>query len=167
MQRLESCLVSCSWKRGWFRKLERSVRAVAVSYFFSSEPVDIQTFESLVPPHPDAPSTPKYTAYLHLAQLSDEDPHLALRHYQSALDILTALNKGKERATAPNEGSDPDADIIGTTVRVLISMVEIWMDPSYDLWYGNALRRKNQDDFGFVSRFSAVSTPRQKILANG
>ena len=167
MLRLERYLASCSWKRDWFRKLERSVRAVAVSYFFSSEPVNIQTFESLVPPHPDAPSTPKYTAYLHLAQLSDEDPHLALRHYQSALDILTALNKGKERAAAPGEDSDPDADIRGTIVRVLISMVEIWMDPSYDLWYGNALWRKNYDDFGFVSRFSAASTPRQKILANG
>jgi len=73
-----------------------------------------------------------HTPYLHLAQLSDEDPHLALRTYQSALDILTAQNKGKERATGSD--SDSDADIKGTIVRVLISMVEIWMDPSYDLW---------------------------------
>jgi hypothetical protein len=73
-----------------------------------------------------------YTSYLHLAQLSDEDPHLGLRHYQSALDILTAQNKGKERATGSD--SDSDADVKGTIVRVLISMAEIWMDPSYDLW---------------------------------
>ena len=95
----------------------------------------IQTFESLVPPHPDAPSTPAYSSYLHLAQLSDEDPHLALRHYQSALDILTAQNKGKERAVGSEPDSEgSDADTKGTIVRVLISMVEIWMDPSYDLW---------------------------------
>ena len=62
--------------------------------------------------------------------MSDEDPHLALQHYQSALDILTAQNKGKERATE----SDSDTDVKGMIVRVLISMVEIWMDPSYDLW---------------------------------
>ena len=91
-----------------------------------------QTFESLVPPHPNAPPTPTYAPYLHLAQLNDEDPHLALRYYQSALDILTAQNKGKERAMESN--TDTDADIKGTIVRALISMVEIWMDPSYDLW---------------------------------
>ena len=85
-----------------------------------------------MPPHPDAPPTPTHAPYLHLAQLSDEDPLLALRHYQSALDILTAQNKGKERATESE--SDSDADVKGTIVRVLISMVEIWMDPSYDLW---------------------------------
>jgi hypothetical protein len=74
-----------------------------------------------------------------LAQLSDEDPHLALRYYQSALDILTAQSKGKERATESSLDFDPDTDIKGTIVRVLISMVEIWMDPSYDLWYGTTL----------------------------
>jgi len=73
---------------------------------------------------------------LHLAQLSDEDPHLALRYYQSALDLLTAQSKGKERATGSGRDSDSDADMKGTIVRVLISMVEVWMDPSYDLWYG-------------------------------
>ena len=74
-----------------------------------------------------------YTSYLHLAQLSD-DPHLALRHYQSALDILTVQSKGKERATGLGCDSDSDYDIRGTIVRVLISMVEVWMDPSHDLW---------------------------------
>jgi len=69
---------------------------------------------------------------LHLAQLNDGDPHLALRHYQSALDILSAHDKGKERVTG--SGFDSGADIKGTITRVLISMVEIWMDPSYDLW---------------------------------
>ena len=87
---------------------------------------------------------PTYTSHLHLAQLSDEDPHLALRHYQSALDILTAQNKGKERAVGPGSDSDPDSDVKGTIVRVLISMVEIWMDPSYDLWYGNTPLTKKE-----------------------
>ena len=71
-----------------------------------------------------------------MAQLSDEDPHLALQHYQSALDILTSQRKGKERA-GPDSDSDPDFEIKGTVVKVLISMVEVWMDPSYDLWYEN------------------------------
>jgi len=71
-----------------------------------------------------------------LAQLSDGDPHLALQYYQSALDILTAQSKGKERATGSGCNSDSDADIKAMIVRVLISMVEVWMDPSYDLWYG-------------------------------
>jgi len=89
----------------------------------------IQTFESIVPPHPGAPPTPTYAPYLHLAQLSDEVPRLSLWHYQSA---LAAQNKRKERATGLD--SDSGAEIKGRIVRVLISMVEIWMDPSYDLW---------------------------------
>jgi len=89
----------------------------------------IQTFEFLVPKHPDASSTPTYAPYLHLAQLSDENPRLSRWHYQSA---LAAQNKRKERATGLD--SDSDADIKGRIVRVLIGMVEIWMDPSYDLW---------------------------------
>lgn len=121
----------------------RKVRSIAKFHLrlisHLPNPSCVQTFESLILPHPDAPSTPAYTPYLHLAQLSDEDPHLALRYYQSALDILTAQIKGKERATESSSDSYPDADVKGTVVRVLISMVEIWMDPSYDLWYGSAI----------------------------
>jgi len=50
-----------------------------------------------------------------------------------ALPIRTGHpDRSKERATGLD--SDSDADIKGRIVRVLIGMVEIWMDPSYDLW---------------------------------
>jgi len=71
-----------------------------------------------------------------LAQLSDEDPQVALQYYKSALDLLLGQNKGKERAT-DGEGQDLKPLI----VRVLISMVEIWMDPSYDLCFDPAAER--------------------------
>lgn len=93
-------------------------------------PWSYQTFESLIPPHPAAPNPPPHSAYLHLAQLSDEDPQVALQYYKSALDLLLGQNKGKERATDADE-----QDVKPIIVRVLISMVELWMDPSYDLWY--------------------------------
>lgn len=47
---------------------------------------------------------------------------------------MNAQLKGKERAdnsTAPEDESELRQNI----VRALIGMVEIWMDPSYDLWY--------------------------------
>jgi len=40
--------------------------------------------------------------------------------------------KGKERAVE-NTGKD-DAELKSNIVRALVGMVEIWMDPSYDLW---------------------------------
>jgi len=40
--------------------------------------------------------------------------------------------KGKERAVK-NTGKD-DAELKSNIVRALVGMVEIWMDPSYDLW---------------------------------
>ena len=46
-----------------------------------------------------------------------EDLHLAL-------DILTAQNKGKKRAAGSGFGPCSDADIKGTIVRVLISIVK-------------------------------------------
>jgi hypothetical protein len=87
----------------------------------------------LVPPSPDAPSPPLPSAHLYLAQLSDDDPRAALQHYQSAIDIFTLQLKGKERAV--DDGLDGDgAELKNYIVRALVGMVEIWMDPSYDLW---------------------------------
>jgi hypothetical protein len=89
---------------------------------------------SLLPPSPDAPSSPPPSAHLYLAQLSDDDPRTALQHYQAAIDIFTAQLKGKERAS--NYGFNGDeAELRNYIVRALVGMVEIWMDPSYDLWY--------------------------------
>lgn len=70
-----------------------------------------------------------------MAQLSDDDPQLALQHYQAAVDILTAQLKGKERAADAAGSTDDETELRQNIVRALIGMVEIWMDPSYDLWY--------------------------------
>ena len=43
--------------------------------------------------------------------------------------------KGKERATDPLGTDDDEKELRQSIVRALIGMVEIWMDPSYDLWY--------------------------------
>ena len=77
------------------------------------------------------PSPPPPSAHLYLAQLSEGDPHTALRHYQAAVDILSTQLKGKERATDDN----PDeGEVRKNIVGALIAQVEVWMDPEYDLW---------------------------------
>ena len=48
-----------------------------------------QIFLSLIPPSSSAPSPPPPSAYLYLAQLTDDDPQAALSHYQHAIDILS------------------------------------------------------------------------------
>jgi hypothetical protein len=57
-----------------------------------------------------------------------------LTHYQSAIDILNLQRKGKGHATGGGDDIGDDAEIKNNIVRALIGMVEIWMDPSYDLW---------------------------------
>jgi len=59
---------------------------------------------------------------------------LALRHYQAAIDILSVKLKGKDRATDDN-GRNEDTELKNNIVRALVGQVEIWMDPSYDLWF--------------------------------
>lgn len=93
-----------------------------------------QTFLTLIPPNPGAPSPPPASAYLYLAQLSDEDPLQALEYYQSAVDLMVGQLKGKERAVDPAGIADDESELKQNVVRALIAMVEIWMDPSYDLW---------------------------------
>jgi len=88
-------------------------------------------FLSLIPPSANAPSPPPPSAYLYLAQLTDGDPHTALSHYQHAIEVLTVQLKGKERAD--NTRND-ESELTSNIVRAYIGMVEIWMDPSYDLW---------------------------------
>jgi hypothetical protein len=70
---------------------------------------------------------------LYLAQLTDDDPQSALSHYQRAIDILSVQIKGKKRADA--DAARDEAELKSNIVRAYIGMVEIWMDPSYDLWY--------------------------------
>ncbi|KAI0833481.1 hypothetical protein BC628DRAFT_1406501 [Trametes gibbosa] len=103
------------------------------------------TFQSLIPPHPSAPVVPPPSAHLYLAQLSDDDPHLALKHYQAAVDILSGQLKGKERAVDSTPTNDDDAEVKRNIVRALIGMVEIWMDPSYDLCFDPAAEKTCED----------------------
>lgn len=60
---------------------------------------------------------------------------MALKHYQSAVDLMLAQLKGKDRAVNAGNSSEDEAELKQNIVRALIGMVEIWMDPSYDLWY--------------------------------
>ncbi|KAH7884753.1 hypothetical protein F5I97DRAFT_1891871 [Phlebopus sp. FC_14] len=93
-----------------------------------------QMFLTLVSPHPSAPSPPPPSAYLYLAQLTDEDPHTALKYYQAAIDILQVQLKGK--APSSEDGTDDDDhEIKSNIVRAYLGMVEIWMDPQYDLCF--------------------------------
>ncbi|KAI8980175.1 hypothetical protein BD414DRAFT_493864 [Trametes punicea] len=104
-----------------------------------------ETFNSLIPPNPGAPAVPPPSAHLYLAQLSDDDPHLALKHYQAAVDILSAQLKGKERAVDPVGITDDETELKRDIVRALIGMVEIWMDPSYDLCFDPAAEKTCED----------------------
>lgn len=103
------------------------------------------------------------SAHLYLAQLSDEDPHLALKHYEAAAGILHGQLKGKERAGAPLDPSEEsEADIRKNIVKVLVAMVEIWMAPTYDLWCVLFWGSRNLFTYSLP-----VSTPRQKKHARG
>ncbi|KAJ4477172.1 hypothetical protein J3R30DRAFT_3657685 [Lentinula aciculospora] len=93
-----------------------------------------QIFSSLLPPNPDAPSPPPPSAHLYLAQISDEEPRLALQHYQAAVELLSAQLKANERAGS-NGVNDDEIELKSNIVRALIGQVEIWMDPSYDLCF--------------------------------
>lgn len=89
---------------------------------------------TLLPPHPTAPVPPPPSAHLYLAQLS-ADPHTALKHYQAAIDILQTQLKGK--APSPTQGDEQDEgedEVRSNIVRAYVGMVEVWMDPEYDLW---------------------------------
>jgi len=93
----------------------------------------LQAFQALLPPNPHAPSPSPPSAHLYLAQLSEDDPKLALQHYQAAVNILLVQLKGKDRADDEN-GRNNETELKANVVRALIGQVEIWMDPSYDLW---------------------------------
>jgi len=88
----------------------------------------------LLPPNPGAPSPPPPAAHLYLAQLSDNDPRMALKHFAAAVDILTLQLKGKDRAAVTTSTKKDEDETRRTIVRALIGQVEIWMDPAYDLW---------------------------------
>jgi hypothetical protein len=80
-----------------------------------------------------APIPPPPSAHLYLAQLSD-DPHTALNHYQAAIDILQTQLKGKAPSPIQGDEHEGEDEVKSNIVRAYIGMVEIWMDPEYDLW---------------------------------
>ncbi|KAG6333530.1 hypothetical protein ID866_5555 [Astraeus odoratus] len=96
-----------------------------------------EMFLALIPPHPDAPSPPPPSAYLYLAQLSDDDPRIALSYYETAIDILQAQLKGKSPVLENSEDGD-DNETKSNIVRAYLGMIEIWMDPTHDLCFDPA-----------------------------
>ncbi|KAG2075360.1 hypothetical protein BDR04DRAFT_1133368, partial [Suillus decipiens] len=97
-----------------------------------------ELFLTLLPPHPTAPTPPPPSAHLYLAQLS-ADPYIALKHYQAAIDILQTQLKGK--APSPTQGDEQDEgedEVKSNIVRAYVGMVEVWMDPEYDLCFDPA-----------------------------
>ncbi|KAL4248055.1 TPR-like protein [Abortiporus biennis] len=125
-----------------------------------------ETFLTLVPPHPDAPSPPPPSAHLYLAQLSDEDPHLALQHYQAAIDILNGQLKGKERAVDTAGVPEDEAELKKSIVRALIGMVEIWMDPSYDLCFDPAAEKTCEELLNLALQTDPGNTEALQSLAS-
>jgi tetratricopeptide (TPR) repeat protein len=104
-----------------------------------------QTFLSLLPPNPGAPSPTPPSAHLYLAQLSDNDPQMALKHFSAAVDILMLQLKGKERATDITLANNDEDETKRTIARALIGQVEIWMDPAYDLCFDPAAESKCEE----------------------
>ncbi|KAI9439966.1 hypothetical protein H4582DRAFT_1944174 [Lactarius indigo] len=77
-----------------------------------------QTFLSLLPPNPGAPSPTPPSAHLYLAHTTS-----------AAVDILMLQLKGKERAADIALANSDEEETKRTIVRALIGQVEIWMDP--------------------------------------
>ena len=89
-------------------------------------------------------NVPSPSAFLYLAQLSDDDPHAALSHYQTAIDILQSQLKGKS-VPARDQVEDEDDEIKSNIVRAYLGMVEIWMDPAHDLWCVLAIKETSSN----------------------
>lgn len=90
-----------------------------------------QVFSTLIPPSQTAPTPPSASAYLYLAQLTDDDPNKALELYRNALNLMSSQLKGKTPASNEFKGPEMEEHTKKTAVRTIIAMVEIWMS---DLW---------------------------------
>ncbi|KAL6307451.1 TPR-like protein [Sparassis latifolia] len=176
LEKAQSLVVQCDYelaKRFAQRVLERepnhtqAKEILGVVYLETGE-LDAakSTFESLLPPNPGAPSIPPPSAHLYLAQLSEDDPQLALRHYQSAVDILNVQLKGKERAVDLPGPSDDEVELKQNIVGALIGMVEIWMDPSYDLCFDPAAEKTCEDLLNMALQTDPGNTEALQSLAS-
>lgn len=154
IEKAQGLIVQCDYElagRFIVRALERApnnAEALEIQGVVQLETGDLdaakQTFQSLLPPSPVAPSSPPPAAHLYLAQLSD-DPQMALQHYSAAVDILFAQLKGKERAMESPSSKNDEQETKTTIVRALIGQVEIWMDPAYDLCFDPAAEKTCED----------------------
>ncbi|KIK63093.1 hypothetical protein GYMLUDRAFT_41404 [Collybiopsis luxurians FD-317 M1] len=124
-----------------------------------------QTFTSLLPPNPDAPSPTPPSAHLYLAQLSDDEPKLALKHYQTAVELLSAQLKGKERAGS-NGSNDDEIELKSNIVRALIGQVEVWMDPTYDLCFAPEAEKTCEDLLGTALKVDPDNSEALQSLAS-
>ncbi|KIO16272.1 hypothetical protein M407DRAFT_34073 [Tulasnella calospora MUT 4182] len=84
-------------------------------------------FVTLIPPSLTAPTPPSASAYLYLAQLTDDDPNKALELYRNALNLMSSQLKGKAPASQEPKSSEMEEQTRKTAVRTVIAMVEIWM----------------------------------------
>ena len=79
-------------------------------------------------------SQPPASAHLYLAELSDDDPHASLSHYMSAIWILRAQLNENGNGSADEDPENEKLELRKNIVRMFAEMVELWMDPRYDLW---------------------------------
>ncbi|THH20730.1 hypothetical protein EW146_g683 [Bondarzewia mesenterica] len=125
-----------------------------------------QTFQSLISSDTDASSLTPPAAHLYLAQLSDDDPQLALQHYRAAVDILFVQLKGKERVVESAASKNDEQEIKNTIVRALIGQVEIWMDPAYDLCFDPAAEKNCEDLLNLALRTDPENVEALQSLAS-
>jgi hypothetical protein len=57
-----------------------------------------------------------------------------LSHYKSAIEILQAQLKGKGKLPADEDSENAELELRKNVAHAFVGMVEIWMDPRYDLW---------------------------------
>jgi tetratricopeptide (TPR) repeat protein len=108
----------------------RTVCTFEIYFSPSGDLILEQAFSSLVTltTSQNVPTPP--SAHLYLAQLEDEDPKNALRHYETAVELLNALLKSSGESR-PSSLDIEDEEIKRMAIKALISMVEIYMS---DLW---------------------------------
>ncbi|KAF9450901.1 TPR-like protein [Macrolepiota fuliginosa MF-IS2] len=124
-----------------------------------------EAFQFLV--QPPSPQPPPASAHLYLAQIFDDDPTLALQHYQAAVDILINQLKGKQSTQNPTSNSTPDEnEIKSNIVRALIGQVEIWMDPSYDLCFEPEAEKTCEDLLNLALQTDANNPEALQALAS-
>ncbi|KXN84744.1 UPF0661 TPR repeat-containing protein C16D10.01c [Leucoagaricus sp. SymC.cos] len=124
-----------------------------------------KAFQSLI--QPSLPQPPPPSAHLYLAQLTDEDPRLALQHYQAAVELLLNQLKGKQSAqNALSRNNSDEDEIKSNIVRALVGQVEIWMDPSYDLCFEPEAEKTCEDLLDLALRTDPDNSEALQSLAS-